>query len=464
MEFIERSVGELAISIRTGTTPTKNNEKFFDGEFLWVTPSDLKGQMILKESESKVSKLALESNQAFLFPENTVLISTIGDIAKVTINEIPVSSNQQITGVTLKKELILPELFFYWVKLNKRLLQFKANKAVISILTNKHLRKIKVSYPIKVTDQQKIVSNLNSIQLLINQKLVLLDLLKQFQRSSYFEIIGDPILNNQNHEWKLLGNDEYFYVTSGSTPKFKSDILGDDIYWIKSGDINNNIITSSTEKFDVSKVNKSNLKIHPQNSILIALAGQGSTRGSVGLLGMNASCNQNCGVIYPNHHIRPIVIFSQFRYSYSYLRNIGKGEGRDIISLKDLKKMKILIPKREVQNQYETLWNTVELIIKSINQQLNCLKQVFESYLHSSLSGIISLSENEAFEDLIDTFNLEQIKENNRLSILIDWIEHNKFSDSEKYDVAFKHLLSLLDEGTIEQKSIRGKIKLMVSE
>ena len=112
MEFIKRSVGELAITIRTGTTPTKSNEKFFDGDFFWVTPSDLKGQMILKESESKISKLALESNQASLFPEKTVLISTIGDIGKVTINEIPVASNQQITGITLKKELILPELFF----------------------------------------------------------------------------------------------------------------------------------------------------------------------------------------------------------------------------------------------------------------------------------------------------------------------------------------------------------------
>ncbi len=464
MEFIKRSVGELAITIRTGTTPTKSNEKFFDGDFFWVTPSDLKGQMILKESESKISKLALESNQASLFPEKTVLISTIGDIGKVTINEIPVASNQQITGITLKKELILPELFFYWVKLNKKLLQFKANKAVISILTNKHLRNIKVSYPRKITDQQQIVSNLNSIQFLINQKLRLLDLLTQFQRSSYFEIIGDPILNNQKHEWKFLGNDEYFYVTSGSTPKFKSDILGDDIYWIKSGDINNNIITSSTEKFDASKVDKTNLKIHPQNSLLIALAGQGSTRGAVGLLGMNASCNQNCGVIYPNHHIRPLIIFSQFKYSYSYLRNIGKGEGRDIISLKDLKKLKILIPESEVQNRYETLWNAVESIIKNISQQLNCLRQVFESYLLSSLNGIISLSENEAFDDLINTFHVEQIKENNRLSILIDWIENNKFSDIDKYDVAFKHLLSLLEEGTVEQKSIRGKIRLMVSE
>ncbi|MCH5686700.1 restriction endonuclease subunit S [Niabella sp. W65] len=141
MEFVEYTIGEITKSIRTGTTPTKTNKFFFDGEFLWVTPSDLKGQMVLEETEFTISKLAIDSKQAFLYNKDTVLVSTIGDIGKVSINQIPLASNQQITGIELKPEIILPEVFFYWVKLNKGLLQFKANKAIISILTNKHLKK-----------------------------------------------------------------------------------------------------------------------------------------------------------------------------------------------------------------------------------------------------------------------------------------------------------------------------------
>jgi len=465
MEFVEYTIGEITKSIRTGTTPTKTNKKFFDGEFLWVTPSDLKGQMVLEETEFTISKLAIDSKKAFLYNKDTVLVSTIGDIGKVSINQIPLASNQQITGIELKPEIILPEVFFYWVKLNKGLLQFKANKAIISILTNKHLKKIKISFPKKLTDQQRIVSNLNSIQLLINHRIRTIEILEQLRRSFFFEIVGDPISNNFNHKWKYLGDKDFFNLSSGVTPlRSFSRFYDGNIPWLKSADVKNNFIATSEEFISELALEKTSAKVYPIDSILIAMYGQGKTKGSVGILKIEASCNQACGVIYPNDFVKPIVLFSQLLYSYDYIRSLGRGANRDNLSLNILKKIKILIPDDDVQNRYEKIFTLTKGIEDQFKKHLLLLQDLFDSYLLSSFEGRLGVKEEEYFEDLIQTLSKEELNQNNRISILIDWIENNKFSDSEKYDVAFKYLLSLLEKGTVEQKSIRGKIKLTVSE
>lgn len=465
MEFIEYTIGELSKSIRTGKTPPSQKSEYFQEEINWITPSDMDGRKVINDTVRKVSKSALNDNYVFLHQKDTIVIGSKGDIGKVCIIDSPSASNDQTTGIVLNSELILPELFYYWVKLNKGLLDFKANKAIISILSNKHLRKIRVNFPKKIVDQQKIVSNLNSIQTVINQKIKSLEIIEQLRRSFFFEIVGDPISNNFNHKWKYLGNKDFFKLSSGVTPlRSFSRFYDGNIPWLKSADVKNNFITASGEFISELALEKTSAKVYPIDSILIAMYGQGKTKGSVGILKIEASCNQACGVIYPNDFVKPIVLFSQLLYSYDYIRSLGRGANRDNLSLNILKKIKILIPDDDVQNRYEKIFNLTKGIEDQFKKHLLLLQDLFDSYLLSSFEGRLGVKEEEYFEDLIQTLSKEELNQNNRISILIDWIENNKFSDSEKYDVAFKHLLSLLEKGTVEQKSIRGKIKLTESE
>src|SRR6218665_658621 len=210
MEFVEYTIGELSKSIRTGKTPPSQKSEYFQQEINWITPSDMDGRKVINDTIRKVSKSALNDNYVFLHQKDTIIIGSKGDIGKVCIIDSPSASNDQTTGIVLNSELILPELFYYWVKLNKGLLDFKANKAIISILSNKHLRKIRVNFPKKIVDQQKIVSNLNSIQVVINQKIKSLEIIEQLRRSFFFEIVGDPISNIFNHKWKYLGDKDFF--------------------------------------------------------------------------------------------------------------------------------------------------------------------------------------------------------------------------------------------------------------
>lgn len=476
MEFVEYTIGELAKSIRTGTTPTKTNKKFFDGDILWVTPSDFKGQMILKEAELTISKLAVESRKAFLFNKDTVLITTIGEIGKVVINRFPIASNQQITGVELHQEIILPELFYYWVKLNKGLLEFKANKAIISILTNKHLRKIKVVFPKSLTNQQKIVSELNQLQDVIDLKVKAVEIIEKLKKSYFLEYFLE---NPQSQEWKYISIDETRAVKNtkyGLTEKPNSDVNGYPVVRMNNitynGDIDLSIlkyVTITKDEFESSQIQDREVLFNRTNS--------------PDLVGKLAVWDKGLGYTYAGYLFRilldeeilnPYYFSGYFNSSFGkyVLRNKARISGNLAnISASNLLKQKILVAPLDLQKKYEVVCKTLNSIKQRLEVSLNIFQQLFESHLQTSflfentseLRNEI-FDESEIFEELLMTFKFEELKDKNRLAILLSWIEGNKFSDLEKYDVAFKHLLSLLEKGTVKQKSIRGKIKLTVSE
>jgi len=187
MEFVEYTIADVLTSLKTGKTPKTSNPEYFDGNILWVTPSDFSGKKHITTTERTITEVALEKNQASLYKPGTVLITTIGDIGKVAIVDKPISANQQITGVRLKDGIILPELFYYWLLLNKKILENKANRAIISQLSNKLLNRINLKFPKALNDQQNIVSYLNNIQQIIDRRIETLEIIEKLKKSCFLE-------------------------------------------------------------------------------------------------------------------------------------------------------------------------------------------------------------------------------------------------------------------------------------
>ncbi len=175
MEFVNRKIDDIVISIKTGKTPSTKEKLYFDGNIPWITTSDLKGQKVLDYTEKTISELAIIENEAFTFEENTIIISTIGEIGKACIIKKPMACNQQLSGIVVDKNIIYPELLYYWLVKNQELLKFKANKAIISILNNKLLRGIAISFPKELENQRRIIAQLDQIQDVIDLKIKTLE-------------------------------------------------------------------------------------------------------------------------------------------------------------------------------------------------------------------------------------------------------------------------------------------------
>ena len=95
-EWEVKALGDLT-DIRSGGTPSTAEPKFWDGEVLWCTPTDitaLKGRKYLFETSRRITELGLKSSSAEKIPANSVIMTSRATIGDCAINTVPVSTNQ----------------------------------------------------------------------------------------------------------------------------------------------------------------------------------------------------------------------------------------------------------------------------------------------------------------------------------------------------------------------------------
>lgn len=99
------------------------------------------------------------------------------------------------------------------------------------------------------------------------------------------------------------------------------------IPWIKTGEIAFSPIRQSEEAVSQLALDECSLPLLPIGTVLIAMYGQGKTRGQSAVLEVEATTNQACFAILPNEAFVPAYLQYWLQYSYSSLRNSSEGRG-----------------------------------------------------------------------------------------------------------------------------------------
>ncbi len=139
---------------------------------------------------------------------------------------------------------------------------------------------------------------------------------------------------------------------SGGTPtSINSEYYdGGNIPWINSGELNNPIITSTTNYITEEGLNNSSAKLYPQNTVLVAL--YGATAGKVSLLSFEACSNQAvCGVI-PQNKIMTTYIRYYLSSLYEHFITLSSGSARDNISQDTIKNTILPIPQGKILKEF----------------------------------------------------------------------------------------------------------------
>ncbi len=90
---------ELICDLIGGGTPSRKNLEYFkDGQIIWLTPTEINKEKILKINSSKenITELGLTKSSAKLIPRNAVLLTSRASIGYVAIAETTVTTNQGI--------------------------------------------------------------------------------------------------------------------------------------------------------------------------------------------------------------------------------------------------------------------------------------------------------------------------------------------------------------------------------
>lgn len=230
-------------------------------------------------------------------------------------------------------------------------------------LNKKNLDSIKIPLP-PLEEQKRIAAILDKADSVRRKRQQAIDLADDFLRSVFLDMFGDPVTNPKGWEVKLI--QQLCAVTSGSTPSRKNEsyFVGN-IPWVKTTEVDGYEIFDTEEHISEEAIKETSCKLNPKGSIVLAMYGQGKTRGKVGILGVDAATNQACAVLKPSDKINMLYLYNYLRLSYDRLRALGQGGGQPNLNSGIVKNFEILVPPKEQQEHFVDVVTKVNKLLKS---------------------------------------------------------------------------------------------------
>ncbi|WP_024609542.1 restriction endonuclease subunit S [Pseudoalteromonas sp. TB64] len=191
-------------------------------------------------------------------------------------------------------------------------------------------------------------------------------------------------------EWEEVVVGAVANLTAGGTPSTKHpEYWSGEIPWMNSGEVNLKQVCSVEGRITELGLKKSSTKEIPLNSILIALAGQGKTRGTVAINRIKLCTNQSIAAIMPNEQkLDSEYLYFNLDGRYKELRAMSTGDGgRGGLNLSILKSIKLKLPTLEEQKKIATALINADKEIDLLKQQLADLKQEKKALMQQLLTG-----------------------------------------------------------------------------
>lgn len=155
-------------------------------------------------------------------------------------------------------------------------------------------------------------------------------------------------------KWEIIELGEICNIKSGGTPSRSIDeYWNGNIPWITTTLINFERIEKAEQFITQAGLDNSSARIMPKETVLMAMYGQGITRGRVAILGVDAAVNQACAafLIKDEKQLLPKYLFEYLKTCYEDLRRISdaRGGNQSNLSATVLKEYSIPLPDLEMQ-------------------------------------------------------------------------------------------------------------------
>ena len=224
-----------------------------------------------------------------------------------------------------------------------------------------------------IDEQRHIAAVLDKVSDLIAKRKQQLDKLDEMVKARFVEMFGgihDSIL------YPYVAIESFTSVVSGGTPDRGIQEYWKDgnIPWVKTTELQNSVITNTEEKITRLGMDNSSTKLIPANSILIAMYGQGKTRGMTGYLGIESTTNQACACILPSSSINQKYLWIYMILSYDKLRDMAKGGNQLNLNTGIIKKFPVLIPPLKSQNQFAAFVEQIDKLKLTMQRSLDKLE------------------------------------------------------------------------------------------
>lgn len=408
MNWETMKINDICSKVTSGGTPKSTNSDFYNPkEIPWLKTGEVNYCRIY-DTETYISKEGLARSSAKLIPENSVIIAMYGQgdtAGRVTINKIPLSTNQACCNLIINHEIADYEYVYYALStLYDKLVSLK-NGGAQPNLNAGIIKEIEIPFPELVT-QKKIASILSNYDYLIENNQKQIKLLEEAAQRLYKEWFVDlrfpgyedvEIVDGVPEGWKWTPLSDAFDYIRGRSYTSKQLVEQGGIMMVNLKSIDSfGGYKRNAEKRYIGNY-KDDQILHP-GDIVMGVTDMTKERRLVGHvaiipdLGEEMTFSMDLIKLIPKL-VTHSYLYSAMRFGY-YSRNISQlANGVNVLHLKpdSMMHMEMLIPSADVINKYELVFDAYNSRIDILEKQIEFASEARDRLLPKLMSGEIEV-------------------------------------------------------------------------
>lgn len=277
--------------------------------------------------------------------------------------------------------------FFYYAFISSQIQNFikeAAGTGTVGTYTIASGKKTPIALPVNRKEQEQIgayIGGLDNLITLHQRKLELQKKLKAFFLQNMFPEEGETVprirFKGFTGDWEQRKIADVAEIITGGTPSTRIVEYWNppEVPWLSSGEVHKKYITSTDTMISRKGYENSSATMVRENSVLIALAGQGKTRGTVAINRIPLATNQSIAAMTFSDDIDPDYVFSNLENRYEELRRISSGDGsRGGLNKKLVGDVTIPCPTLLEQNAIGTLFRVLNELITLHQRKIDQLQ------------------------------------------------------------------------------------------
>jgi type I restriction enzyme S subunit len=209
------------------------------------------------------------------------------------------------------------------------------------------IERLRCLLPDTIPEQHAIATALSDVDALLDGLTRLIAKKRDLKRAAMQQLLsGQTRLSGFHGEWDARRIGDFADCTAGGTPSTRvASFWGGSIRWMSSGELNQKHVHDVDGRITDEGLHNSSATMLPTKCVLIGLAGQGKTRGTVALNFVELCTNQSIAAILPNRSFSSEYLYYYLDSRYEQLREMSTGAGgRGGLNLTIIKAIQVPFP------------------------------------------------------------------------------------------------------------------------
>jgi type I restriction enzyme S subunit len=194
--------------------------------------------------------------------------------------------------------------------------------------------------------------------------------------------------NGRPHGWRFVRLGDISIVTAGGTPsRTNISYWNGDIPWVTTSEVDFCRIDGASESITKDGLKNSAAKLLPAGTLLIALYGQGKTRGKTAMLGIAAATNQACAAITLHAAVSREFIFYSLVSQYERIRGLSNTGNQENLNGSLVRSIPVLLPPSDEQRAIAEALSDVDALLAGLDRLIAKKRDLKQAAMQQLLTG-----------------------------------------------------------------------------